>query len=450
MRALRSSALVVGSSLAIASGALAQNAVQWRVEDGGNGHWYAVDATQSGWLAARTRAVAAGGDLVSFETMAEFEWLLPQLPLVTHGYLAGGIQDPASAAPAEGWKWLTGSPISSTMMLADDNPCGSSPPGVEDGQQDYLHLNLVDSTRPFGDINDSGSCTLALRSIVEWSADCNNDGIVDYGQIRAGELVDTNGNNIPDCCEQGIVCPFTPVQWRVEDGGNGHWYEWKPQGTFPSWTAARDAAFAVGGYLASIRSESEEQFARSVIGTWTCGLSAESSTAIGGFQPNPSDVTCCWEWVSGEPWTGWEPWSGGAPNNGPSEPESIALMRREFGWNDGNIEYGPYWACRIAAMFEWSADCNSDGIVDYGQIRSGELADANGNYIPDCCESRPPCGPCLADVDGSGAVNGVDLAAILNTWGTSGGKYPGADVNSDGIVNGADLAEVLNSWGPCP
>ncbi|MEY5032880.1 MAG: Dockerin type domain, partial [Planctomycetota bacterium] len=100
--------------------------------------------------------------------------------------------------------------------------------------------------------------------------------------------------------------------------------------------------------------------------------------------------------------------------------------------------------------FEWSADCNSDGIVDYGQIRSGELADANGNYIPDCCEATPPCGPCLADVDGSGAVNGVDLAAILNTWGTTGGKYPGADVNSDGIVNGADLAEVLNSWGPCP
>jgi hypothetical protein len=61
-----------------------------------------------------------------------------------------------------------------------------------------------------------------------------------------------------------------------------------------------------------------------------------------------------------------------------------------------------------------------------------------------------PINPCLADVDGSGAVNGVDLAAILNTWGTTGGKYPGADVNSDGIVNGADLAEVLNSWGPCP
>ncbi|MEY4116949.1 MAG: hypothetical protein RLZZ116_277, partial [Planctomycetota bacterium] len=32
----------VVSSFALSAGALAQNAVQWRVEDGGNGHWYAV------------------------------------------------------------------------------------------------------------------------------------------------------------------------------------------------------------------------------------------------------------------------------------------------------------------------------------------------------------------------------------------------------------------------
>ncbi|MEY5031491.1 MAG: hypothetical protein RL354_522 [Planctomycetota bacterium] len=311
MRALRSSALVVGSSLAIASGALAQDAVQWRVEDGGNGHWYAVDATQSGWLAARTRAVAAGGDLASFETMAEFEWLLPQLPLVTHGYLAGGIQDPASAAPAEGWKWLTGSPISSTMMLADDNPCGSSPPGVEDGQQDYLHLNLVDSTRPFGDINDSGSCTLALRSIVEWSADCNDDGIVDYGQIREGTLVDTNANNIPDCCEQGVDCRFTAVQWRVEDGGNGHWYEHRIESDSVSWFQARDRALGLGGYLATLKSPAENAFAFALIspsfhepGAWLGGYQLPGSTEPGGG----------WVWVDGEPFE-WSNWNGLAPNN---------------------------------------------------------------------------------------------------------------------------------------
>ena len=45
--------------------------------------------------------------------------------------------------------------------------------------------------------------------IIEWDADCNGDGIVDYGQILAGDLADTNSNFIPDCCEQGMPCPVT-------------------------------------------------------------------------------------------------------------------------------------------------------------------------------------------------------------------------------------------------
>jgi hypothetical protein len=102
------------------------------------------------------------------------------------------------------------------------------------------------------------------------------------------------------------------------------------------------------------------------------------------------------------------------------------------------------------AVLEWSADCNSDGIVDYGQIRAGDLEDTNANNIPDCCETSASCDICPADVDESGAVSGVDLAAVLNSWGPVGAKYPRADVNSDGVVDGADLAMVLSAWGPCP
>ncbi|MEY3025835.1 MAG: hypothetical protein RLZZ238_732, partial [Planctomycetota bacterium] len=183
MRAVRNSALVVGSSLAIAAGASAQDAVQWRVEDGGNGHWYQVDTMQSVWTAARVRALAVGGDLASFETAEEAAWLFPLLPIATYGYLIGGRQDVGAAAPDQGWRWLTGAEISPTLLIADDNPCGVFPAGVEDGQQDFLHLYDPTSPTPYGDINDSGTCTLLLRSIIEWSADCNADGIVDYGQI---------------------------------------------------------------------------------------------------------------------------------------------------------------------------------------------------------------------------------------------------------------------------
>ena len=60
-----------------------------------------------------------------------------------------------------------------------------------------------------------------------------------------------------------------------------------------------------------------------------------------------------------------------------------------------------------------------------------------------------PIANCPADLDSSGAVNGVDLAIILNTWGTSGGKYPQADIDGDGVVGGTDLALVLGAWGDC-
>ena len=157
-----------------------------------------------------------------------------------------------------------------------------------------------------------------------------------------------------------------------------------------------------------------------------------------------ADASSPWAWVTGEP-VSYLPWANGEPG----EAGRFAQL-----WGDGSTP-NLTWSANgnpfmSAGVIEWSADCTNDGIVDYGQIRAGELADTNANNIPDCCESAQGCNPCSADVDASGSVNGVDLAAILNVWGTNGGKYPGADVNHDGIVNGSDLAEVLNGWGPCP
>jgi hypothetical protein len=87
-------------------------------------------------------------------------------------------------------------------------------------------------------------------------------------------------------------------------------------------------------------------------------------------------------------------------------------------------------------------DCDSDGTPDAAAIAQG-APDVNANGIPDTCE-------CLADVDESGAVNAVDLAAVLGVWGTSGGKYPRADIDGSGLVDAQDLAAVLGGWGSCP
>lgn len=48
-----------------------------------------------------------------------------------------------------------------------------------------------------------------------------------------------------------------------------------------------------------------------------------------------------------------------------------------------------------------------------------------------------------ADIDGNGAVDGADLAAVLSAFGT---VFPAADIDQSGFVDGADLAAVLAGW----
>jgi hypothetical protein len=53
----------------------------------------------------------------------------------------------------------------------------------------------------------------------------------------------------------------------------------------------------------------------------------------------------------------------------------------------------------------------------------------------------------LGDLNGDGAVNGVDLAIVLNNWGSCATANCPADIDRDGLVNGVDLAIVLGNWG---
>jgi len=228
------------------------------------------------------------------------------------------------------------------------------------------------------------------------------------------------------------------VQWRVEDGGNGHWYQVLDLGkNFSSIDGCVAAIGLRGAKPCVFESSAEWNWWRiNAIGQPFDGH-AHQGLFRAPFQP--------WKTYDGQvpPFTAWTP---GLPNNPPSDYVIATAVPASNAWEDyvaGDTAFR-WWT------FEWSADCNSDGIVDYGQIRAGELEDTNANNIPDCCEATEGCNPCLADIDESGAVNAVDLAAILSNWGTNGGKYPRADTNNDGVVNGADLAAVLSAWGPCP
>lgn len=247
----------------------------------------------------------------------------------------------------------------------------------------------------------------------------------------------------------------TTVQWRVEDGGNGHWYQLVDDGIDHTWHQARDWAAASSGHLATLSTEQEDSFVRSsfmpgiaysVLGPWLGGF--QDHTAGSYAEPGGG-----WAWVTGERWT-WALWDrpdDPEPNQAQCGPEDFLHLAVDVSagrWND--LGYG---GCSGTGnrgfIVEYDADCNADGIVDFGQVLAGELADANANNIPDCCENGTLCG-CPGDTNSDTTVDGIDLATVLTRWGQSAAKFPEADCNRDGVIDGSDLAIVLGSWGVCP
>jgi hypothetical protein len=289
------------------------------------------------------------------------------------------------------------------------------------------------------------------------------------------------------------------VEWKVSEGGNGHWYQFVAN-TALSWDGAKSSAATRCGHLATIANRAENDFIFNYldsVSAWS-GLPGgeQRGPFLGGYQdrnaPDYSEPAGGWRWVTGEPWWAANPWGqpGQEPNNTPS-PEDVLVMDKRSGiciWNDANNVNGP----RTGYVIEWSADCNADGIVDYGQILRGELIDLNANGVPDICEtsvssvippSVPSQGGSTITIRGNGfqanptvRIGGVPATNVVrvslteitatspallpgmasvqvNDFTLADGIYIrpdcGSDLDQNGAVDGGDMSILLLDWGPC-
>jgi hypothetical protein len=249
------------------------------------------------------------------------------------------------------------------------------------------------------------------------------------------------------------------VEWRVEDGGNGHAYtilSSHQPGTPISWWEARAKAESAGGHLATLATEAEAGwvFAHvvsqswiwpSAAGPWIGALRCEFLDARGRVQH-------AWRWIDGTPWS-WDPWSSFlcAPpvDDCPKGPESALCLVNP----SGLALPSPAWTCAepfggcppagegssvVYALVEFDQDCNENGRVDRIEVRDGLVADRNTNFIPDDCE-------CLYDLDGDGFIGDADVAILMANFGE-----PGVgDLDGNGLVDLDDLALLLEAAGPC-
>ena len=288
------------------------------------------------------------------------------------------------------------------------------------------------------------------------------------------------------------------VEWKVSDGGNGHWYAVNSWPTDTRWLAAKQFAESVGGHLATITNSAEDDWTTALVTQTGGSWNGVHGPWIGAFASAPcTNGSACFQWVTGEPfiYTRWHP---GNPDNVTFAfyPGLVAISLWEPNWTRAwqDLSQGETndWRNTRSALIEWSADCNGDGIVDYGQIKSGQLADDNANGVPDICElsvtgvvppSVPSQGGSTITIKGNNfpensvvLVGGLPVTNVVRVSATritavSPALLPGmvavkvndftleealyirpecgSDLDQDGEVTASDIAIVLLDFGPC-
>ncbi len=231
----------------------------------------------------------------------------------------------------------------------------------------------------------------------------------------------------PLCLAQPAAAQTPPaVQWRVEDGGNGHWYQVLTLPAAVTLDTATFAAAALGAHVVSITSEGEQAFVRTVADVDSAWASAAVGPLIGLKVDAQGCDSGCWATGEGMEFAYWHP---GNPDSVATDNCVYLYQRSSMRWQNhpcGCQCWGVY--CK-AAIIEWSADCNSDGIVDYGQILSGELADANANGVPDSCEQPTLLHRFTFDSD------------LTDSVGSASGTLLGAEVENGNLVGRGGYAE---------
>ena len=490
----RATVAAAAAGLIVAGESFAQSAVQWRVEDGGNGHWYQVVTTNPlTWTAADVAARAAGGMLACTEADSETAWVLQQAIAradawsiaggngdVRIGPWLGGYQDQSASdisEPAGGWRWLSGAPVdvgTAYMWLNNSPGCGIDENRLHFWRYTFEQFYVIQ------DMPDRGFCESFIGPVVsyviEWSADCNSDGIVDYGQCHDGSLADSNANNVPDCCEQQLPCGGIDFgrQLHLEFAGScvdsspynrdcqatGITYSVSPDGT-PGSAASFDgltSEIQVSGVPIPVNNSfSWALWLRcDQVGIFDQAI-VERIEAIGNNLMSPSLFVR----PSGALGFGSYSFTSGGTSV-ESAPETVQPNE----WI--------HVACTSALNGERTVFVNGTAIAsgtsaDYGQQLGLILIGRDRN---DCCtrfrgaiddlriydrcispsevveifERLPQCN---ADLTANGTVDGADLGALLAFWGPVNPVFPQADINGDGAVNGADLGVLLSVWGPC-
>ena len=343
--------------------------VQWTIEEGGNGHWYEQVLTSPStitWSAALAEAESRGGYLVTVTSAGEETFIQSTFTADCHSW-AGGHLDNGS------WGWITGEIWDYTNWYSGEPNGGSGAPQLE---------VLFKCTG----WNDMQSSYERNSYIVEW---------------------DDNPSM---------------TQWRIEDGGNGHWYQLVESGKGFLWSEAVAEAESRGGYLVSLTSADED--------AWVYANFDADNSWIGVFQDTNaedySEPSGGWRWLSGET-LDYSNWNGGGPDNGgvvDAPAEEYAHYCCGGAWNDiyGVDSFGVFVRKHMMVEFTTLPGSALGACCLDGLCITTAAADCSGNSgswggpNSSCADFNCP-ESCPSDVDGDGDVGVSDILMLIASWG---------------------------------
>jgi hypothetical protein len=176
----------------------------------------------------------------------------------------------------------------------------------------YLSPNPTFTAAYAGLVN--GDSSAALTGTLTFSTPATTNSLVGaYGVSCSGQ----SSTNYNITFANGAL-NVTPLQWATNAGGNGHYYEAVLQTGGITWSNAQAAAIVRGGYLATLTSSAENDFAYGLVSGnanfWATDGGGGDGPWIGAYKlPGPTSQTN-WAWVTGEAFV-FNNWGPNQPNN---------------------------------------------------------------------------------------------------------------------------------------
>ena len=274
----------------------------------------------SSWYTASDDCFDQGGTLVSILSLEDND----QVMGLGVGLVGNTIWIGYNDIDAEGaWAWEAGESVSFERWRTG----GGEPPEPNGGTVE--------------------NCVEMYHADAEWS---------DYVSYWNDAPCDSSGHNGGYACQIDASSSSGLVQWRTDEGGNGHWYAIRSSSSI-TWSEAQSSAEEEGGHLVTLTSAEENTWVYDTFLTdtsvWMMGEGHARGPYIGLYETEGA-----FEWVTGES-ADYFSWVPGDPNGtGPDDVGSYYNYSPSTGleWSDEDFtSVGTHY------IVEWSE--SPDGLV---------------------------------------------------------------------------------------